>query len=154
MNPLFINFNHFYIQFFHPVFIILSIFINFYFREKLCGERKDYSVCCETATVEGLEEQIDVPAPPSGSPCDSKRAIHKLRHIILTPPTCFMLKWLVRSPLYLVSQEYYSPLPYLCDIIHECCDCDKILSIEQAATKSWSEYTTDELKSEKLIAKM
>ena len=28
---------------------------------------------------------------------------------------------------------------------------DKILSIERAATKSWSEYTTDELKSEKLI---
>ena len=28
---------------------------------------------------------------------------------------------------------------------------DKILSIEQAAMKSWSEYTTDELKLEKLI---
>ena len=29
--------------------------------------------------------------------------------------------------------------------------CDKILSMERAAKKSWSEYTTDELKSEKLI---
>ena len=28
---------------------------------------------------------------------------------------------------------------------------DKIWSIERAAPKSWSEYTTDELKSEKLI---
>ena len=28
---------------------------------------------------------------------------------------------------------------------------DKILSIEQAATKGWLEYTTDELKSENLI---
>ena len=28
---------------------------------------------------------------------------------------------------------------------------DKILSIERAATKSWSEYATDELKSEKLL---
>ena len=31
---------------------------------------------------------------------------------------------------------------------------DKILSIEQAATKSWLEYTTEELKSEKLIKLM
>ena len=29
--------------------------------------------------------------------------------------------------------------------------CDKILSIERAALKNWSEYTTDELKLEKLI---
>ena len=29
--------------------------------------------------------------------------------------------------------------------------CDKILSIERAAPKSWLEYTTNELKSEKLI---
>ena len=29
--------------------------------------------------------------------------------------------------------------------------CDKILSKERAAPKSWSEYTTKELKSEKLI---
>ena len=28
---------------------------------------------------------------------------------------------------------------------------DKILSMERAAKKNWSEYTTDELKSEKLI---
>ena len=28
---------------------------------------------------------------------------------------------------------------------------DKILSIEQGAMKSWLEYTTDELKSKKLI---
>ena len=29
--------------------------------------------------------------------------------------------------------------------------CDKILSMERAAPKSWSEFTTDKLKSEKLI---
>ena len=29
--------------------------------------------------------------------------------------------------------------------------CDKILSIEQAAKKSWSEYTTNELKSDYLL---
>ena len=29
--------------------------------------------------------------------------------------------------------------------------CDKILSMERAAPKSWSEYTTDELKSEKIL---
>ena len=47
-----------------PPFNVL--FLN---RDLLCGERKDYSVCCETST---LTDEPAVAQEEKGSPCESK----------------------------------------------------------------------------------